>query len=123
GLQVHRVVRLREGIEELVNGDRLSRFVTHLEIAALEHLRHVVARRKTHPAVASERLEPLAVETRDGLLRIEDLEDLRLVCLRVCRNLLHRQRRARLRAAGWIPNERGERTNDVDDGMTEILEV
>ena len=82
GLEEDRVVGLRERIEKLVERDRLAALVALLEVAALEHLRDVVLRGEPHPAEAAKRLQPFAVEPHLGLLRIEDLEDLRLVGLR-----------------------------------------
>ena len=107
-LQEDRVVRLGERVEELVERDRLTGLEALLEVASFEHLRDAVLRREAHPAEAAERLEPLAVEAHLRLLRIEDLEDLRLVGLGVVLDLFRRQRRPRLRAAGRIPDERGE---------------
>ena len=58
GFEEHRVVRLRERIEELVHGDRLAGLVALLEVAALEHLRDVVARGQPDHALGAERAEP-----------------------------------------------------------------
>ena len=123
GNEVDRVVRLRQRIQELVHPDRLPALEALLEVAALQHLRHVVLRRQPDPSGAAQRLEPLAVEADLRLRRVEDLEDLRLVGLGVAVDLLLRQRRPRLRPAGRIADQRGERAHDVDHPMAEILEV
>ncbi len=117
------VVGLRERVEEFVHGYGLAGFVAFLEIAPLEHLCDVVLRREVDPAHAAERLQPFGVEAHDRLLRVEDLENLRLVSLGVPVDLLHRQRRPRLRAAGRIADQGRERADDIHNGVPEILEV
>ena len=101
----------------------LAGLVALLELAALEHLRDVVLRGEPHPAEAAKRFQPFAVEPHVGLVRIEDLEDLCLVRLRVLLDLFRRQRRACFRSAGWIANQRGEGADHVDDRVAEVLEV
>jgi hypothetical protein len=51
---------------------------------------------------------------RLGARRIEDLEDLLLVGLGVLRDLLGRERRARLRLAGGVADQGGEVANEED---------
>ena len=59
-----------------------------VEVLALEQLRHRVLRHQPHEIVGSERAHPAAVEIDHRLLRIENLENLRLVGLRVLLDLL-----------------------------------
>ena len=63
----HRVVRLRERIQELVHGDRLARLEALPELTPLEHLRDVVpgCELESRPSLPSG-LEPAAVELDDG---------------------------------------------------------
>ncbi len=113
--QRHGVVALRQRIQELVQRDGLPLFVPLLEVAPLEHLRHVVARRQPDPVDARERAQPAAVEVDDRRLGIEQLEDLRLVGLGVGRDRLRRQRRTRLRSPGRITDQPGEVADQEHD--------
>ena len=54
---------------------------------------------------------------------IENPEDLRLVRFGVRGDFLGRQRRPGLRSTGRIANQRRERADDVDHGVTEVLKV
>src|SRR5512145_1922999 len=96
---------------------------SRLEFPAFEHLGDVVLRRKPYPSIAAERLEPFVVETNLGLLRIEDLEDLRFVRVGVRVNFLARQRGTRFRSAGRIADQRGERAHHINDRVSQILKV
>ena len=121
--QRHRIERLHQRIQKLVDGDRLAGLVALLEIAALEHLRDVVVGGQLDEPVAAKRDQPAAVELHDGLLRIEQLEDLRLVGLGVALDLGRRQRRARLRSTRRVADHRREIADDEDHRVTQILEV
>jgi hypothetical protein len=103
GLEGHRVVSLRQRIEELVEGDRLARGPALLEIVALEDPRHRDLRGETNEALGAERREPAAVELDHGLLLVQDLERLRRVGLRVDLDLGPRQLRPRGLLAGGSP--------------------
>ena len=93
-----------------MNRDRLVSLVALGEVVALEHARHGVTpcdldqARGVHPA------EPPRVEIDASLLRVENLEDLRLVGLRICRDLFTCQRRPRGVAAGGVADHPGEVT-------------
>ena len=121
--EVDRVVRLRQRIEELVDRNRLAGLVPLLEVAPLEHLRHVVARSEPDQPVGAERAQPAGIEVDHGLVAIEDREDLRFVGLGVGRDFIDRQRRTRLGSAGRIANHSREVADDEDDAMPEILKV
>src|SRR5260370_1141397 len=66
----------------------------------LEHAGHVVGGGEPDEAVRAQRAQPLPVEADLRLRRVEDLEGLLLVGLGIALDLLARQGRARLRAAG-----------------------
>ena len=81
-LQRHRVVSLRQRIQELVDRDRLAALVALGEIVALQHARHRVPRRQLDHPVGAERREPFRIERDLGLLAVEDQEHLVRVGLR-----------------------------------------
>ena len=88
GLEGDGVVPLAERVEELVDGDRLARLVALGEVVALEELGDGVAPGEADEPVGAEGAEPAGVEVDDGRLRVEDLEDLRLVGLGVGEDLV-----------------------------------
>ena len=103
GLEDDRVVPLAERVEELVDGDRLPRLEALGEVVPLEELGDGVAPREADEPVGAEGAEPAGVEVDDGRLRVEDLEDLRLVGLGVREDLVASS------AAGASPSSRSGR--------------
>jgi hypothetical protein len=94
-----------------------------MELLALEHLRHCVFRHQPHKIIGCERAHPPPVEIDHGFLRIENLEHLRLVRLRILLDLLAAQRWTRSRAPRRIADHPGEIADQKDGGMPEILKV
>ena len=123
GLDRHRVVRLRHGIEELVQRDGLLRRVALGEVVALEDAGDGELARELEQVCEVELAEPLGVAAQLGLVGIEDLERLLDVGLRVRVDLLARERRAGRVAAGRVADERREVADDEDDGVPEVLEL
>ena len=103
--------------------DRLACFVALLELAPLQHARHVVGGGELHHLVGGERPEPLAVEAHLGLQRVEDLEHLLLVGLGVRLDLRPRERRPRLRAPGGVADHAREVADHEHHAVPEVLEV
>src|SRR5438045_1771222 len=99
------------------------RFESLFEVVALDHPRQRVFRGQLDHARRSELTEPFVVEADLGFLRIEDLEHLPLVRLRVREDFLVRQRRARDFLAGRIADHSGEVADDEDDAMSELLKM
>ena len=66
------------------------------ELAAFEHLRHVVPRSQLDEPRGAPALEPLAIRSRSVSGGIEQLEHLGRVGIGVARNLVASERRARL---------------------------
>ena len=123
GLKRDRVVALRDGIQQLVHGDRLLLLEALVEVLALQHLRDGELCRQPHKAFVAELAQPLAVEAHLGLVAVEDLEHLRLVGLGVLVDLLAAERRPRRRTSGRIADEPGEVADEKDDGVAHVLEV
>ena len=106
-----------------MNRDRLMRLEALLEIVALQHSRQRVLRGQLDHACRSELAQPLVVESDLGFLRIEDLENLSFVSLRVFEDLLVRQRRPRDLFPGRVPDHSREVADDEDDVMPELLKM
>ena len=123
GLERHRVVALRDGVEQLVHGDGLLFGEALVEVFALEHLRDRELGGQAHEAFVAELAQPLAVEADFGLVAVENLEDLRLVGFGVGVDLLAGERRARGDAARGIADEAGEVSDQEDDGVAHVLKV
>ena len=111
GLEGHRVVALRQRIEELVHGDRLALAVALGKIVALEHARDRVSGCEPDHAVGAERREPFRVVGDFGALTIEDEEHLVGVRPGVGGQLVGCQRRARDVAAGRVADHAGKIAN------------
>ena len=122
-LHRHRVVALRERVEELVDGDRLAGLVALGEVIALEHARHRVVRGQLHDLGGGEAAQPARVEVDARAGAVEDLEHLRLVGARVRLDLLGRQRRARGVAPRGVADHPGEVPDEERDVVPELLEL
>ena len=125
GLEEHRVVGLRERIEELVHGDRLAALVALPEIAALEHLRDVVARRQSNQPFGCRAASASALlKSTTVFAGIEDLEHLRLVGLGVRARSPPRVSGGRVfdRPVG-SPISAGEVADQEHHAVPEVLEV
>ena len=94
GLERHRVVALRDGVEQLVHGDGLLFGEALVEVLALEHLRDGELGGQAHEAFVAELVQPFAVEADFGFVAVENFEDLRLVGFGVGVDLLAGERRA-----------------------------
>src|SRR5450830_1021602 len=123
GCQRDGVVALAERVEQLVYGNGLSLAEALREVVALEEARDRVFRREADEAFGAEGREPLGVEGDARFLRVEDPEDLRLVCLRVREDLVLRELRARHFLAGGVADHSREVADQEDDRVPEALEV
>ena len=106
-----------------MHGDRLAGFQSLGEVLALQDARHRVARGEADHPFGAELVRPLGVEQDVGLLRVEDLERLLAVGLRVLQDLLARQRRPRLVLAGGIADHAREVADEELHPVAELLEV
>ena len=70
-----------------------------------------------------ERAHPAPVEVDHRLLRIENLEDLRLVRFRILLDLFAAERRARRRSPRRITDHAGEIANQKDGRVPQILKM
>src|SRR5262249_35454829 len=122
-LERHRVVALRQRIEELVDGDGLPLAVALREVLALEHPRDGVLGGEADNAIRSERREPFRTESDLGLCAIEYQKDLVGVGRGVSVELLSRERRARDVASRRIADHSREVANQKDDVMAEVLQL
>ena len=122
-LERHRIVSLRQRIEQFVNRDGRAFFVAFGEIVALQNARHRVSRTQADQVFEAQRLQPFTVVTDFGFYRIENLEQLRLVRLGVAVDLLARHRRARDVAAAGVADHGGGVADDEDHGVAQILEM
>ena len=77
-----------------------------MKVLALQHLRQRELRHQLHHVVVAQLIQPLGVVPNLRLYRIENLKNLRLISLRIRRNLRWRQRLPRHIAPGRIPNQR-----------------
>ena len=69
-----------------MHGDGNAFFESLGEVVALQNARHGVLGTQTNQIFKSKGLQPFAVESNLCLVRIEDLEDLRFVGLRITRD-------------------------------------
>ena len=89
-LEGHRVLSLRERVQELVQADRLALLVALREILPLKQLRDGRLGAKFDHAQRPQLNEPLAVEADLGHIRVQNLEHLLLVGFGVFENLVAR---------------------------------
>ena len=123
GFERHRIVALRDGIEQLVHGNRLLFLEALVEVFPLEHLRDRELCRQLYEAFVAKLAQPFAIEPHLGLVAVEDLEDLGLIGFGVLVDLLAAERRARRCASGRIADEPGEVADEENDSMTHVLKV
>jgi hypothetical protein len=121
-LEGDRVVRLHEGIEEFVRGDRIAGRVAFRKIVALEQPRHRVARAELHDLGRRHR-HPLAVEADFGARHVEHPPRLLDVGCGVALDLLAALRRTRLLAPRRIADSRGEIPDQEDRRVAQLLEA
>ena len=94
-----------------------------MEVVAFQDAGHREIREKLQERLHVQIENPLGVVAQHGLLRIEDLECLVNVGLRVLLNLLARELRARGVAPGRVPDERRAVADDECHLMPQILEL
>src|SRR5215472_11902220 len=94
-----------------------------MKVLALQQLRNRELRQQPHKIVRGKRAHPAAVEIDDGLLRIKNLEDLRLIGLRILVDLLSAQRRPGSRASARITDHSREIANQKNRRVPEILKM
>ena len=123
GPKGHRVVGLRDRVQELVQADGPPAGIAAREIFTLEHLRHREVGGFPDHALECERREPRRVELDSRPGHLQDLAELGAVRLGVRPDLVPRKRPARLGASRGISDHAGEIADDDDDLVAEILEV
>ncbi len=123
GLQGNRVVTLHQRVQELVDRDRLLAGEALGEVVPLEHARDGVLRGELDHARSAQGLAPLRVVANLGARRIEHLGGLRVVRPGVRLDLLARQRRAHVVAAGRVPDHRREVADEEDHLMPQVLHL
>ncbi len=106
-----------------MDGNRLVRLVTLVEVIALQHARHGVLRRKPDEVCRTELIHPGGIECHLGLGRIQNLEDLCFIGLGVVEHLLARKRGTGSTLAARIANHAGEVADQENHLMPEILEL
>src|SRR5437868_1850009 len=94
-----------------------------MKVVAFEHLRDRVLFAQAHEINCGKIRKPAHVEVDDRGLRIQDLEDLRLVSLRVLIDLIAVKRLARRRAAGGITDDAGEIADEKNHGVAQVLKM
>src|SRR5580658_10776405 len=94
-----------------------------MKLLAFEHLRDGVLGQEPHEIVRRERAHPAPVEVDHGLLRIENLEYLSFISLRILFHLLTAERRARGRTARRIADHAGEIADQKNGSVPEILKM
>src|SRR5262249_27269214 len=93
------------------------------EILSLQHLL------KCHPTVQANHIlirhgpEPISIANGLGSGRIENLESLLAICLRVKRHFFVGKVRTRRRAAAWVADHPGKIADDQNGLMPEVLEL
>src|SRR4029079_8429396 len=112
-----------ERIKEFVyrNGTLLR--ITLREVVALEHPRDRVLRRELDHSRSAELVAPRRVEHDLRAIFSKHLEDLRLVRLRVLRNLLRRERGTRRIASARVADQSGEIADEKHDVVPQVLEL
>ena len=106
-----------------MNGDGPVFSKTLCEIVALKNSGNRVAGSKTDEVRGSEFAKPVGVEFHDGLLGIQDLENLILIGLGIGLDLFLRERRPRDGTAGRIADAAGEVANEEHDGVSQFLKM
>src|SRR5580700_1439473 len=94
-----------------------------MKVLALQKLRNGVLRHQADEIVSGKVGKPAPVEVDHSFLRIENLENLRLVRFSVFLDLLASQRRTRGRAPRWIADHSGEVADQKDCRVPKILKV
>ncbi len=123
GFQRDRIVTLDDGIEQLVEEQRLLGCEALLEVVALEQAGDAQGRRDLDQLGNIQAVHPFAVEADFGELAIENLEGLLAIGIRVALDLVARQGLSRLGASGGIADHRGEVADQENDGVARILKV
>ncbi len=123
GFECYRVVSLHQRIEQFVQSDGFFFAKALVKVLALQQLRDRILRHQADEIIGSKLCEPAPIEVDHSLLRIENLEHLRFVCLGVLLNLLARERRPRGRASRGVADHPGEVADQKDCGVAEILKV
>ncbi len=123
GLERDRVISLHQRIQQLVHGNGLLVLKSFVKILALQQLRNRVLRHQADEIVGAKLPKPSPVEVDHSFLRIENLENLRLISFGIFLNLPARQRRPRGRASRGVTNHAGEITDQENCGVPEILKM
>ena len=122
-LQGDRVVTLHQGIDELMDRDRLIAFITFGKIVALQHLRDRMRGRQPDQIDRAELIHPSRVEHDLGLVRVQHFEYLLAIALRISQHLLARQGRARGVLARRVAYHAGKIADQKQRVMTQILQL
>ncbi|WDT80899.1 MAG: hypothetical protein MPW14_03725 [Candidatus Manganitrophus sp.] len=94
-----------------MDADRLQLLVSFLEIIPFKYPRDGVLRGQSDQSFRVHRPKPLAVKTNCGFLRVEHLEDLSFIGLRILEHLFSGQLFSRLGPSAWVPDHSGKITD------------
>ncbi len=119
----HRIVALRQRIQEFVHRNRRAVFQAFREIVAFQNAGHGILRAQADHVLELQLVEPLAIEADFGFARVQNFEDLSLVSLGVAIDIGARHRRPRDVAAGGVADHAGHIADQKNDGVTQILKV
>ena len=106
-----------------MHGDRLLLVKALMKILTLQQLRNGVLRHQSHEIVGRQSPHPAAIEIDHRLFRIENLEDLLFIRLRILLDLLAAERRPRHRPSRRVANHPGEVANQKNRRVPQILKV
>ena len=123
GVEGHGVVGLGEGVHQLVHRDRGVIAHALRKVVTLEQAGDGVLGREADNVLEAQGVEPFAVEADDGLLGIEDFEDLAAVGLGVAGDLFAGEGRAGDVAAGGVADTSGAVADDEDDFVAQVLKM
>ena len=118
-----RVIALHHRIQELVQTDRLFRFIALVKLIPLKHLRDGKVRRQSNRSLKPQLVEPFGIESYLGLIAIQNLENLRLVGFGILVDLLPSQRLARHISSGRVANQGGKVPDQKDHLMPKLLKM
>lgn len=106
-----------------MDSDGLIAGIALAKVIALQHPRNGVLRGKTNEVSRGQLVHPGGIEGYFGLGRVEDLEDLGLVRLRILQNLLARQGRTGNTFPTGVTNHPSEVADEEDHLMPQVLEL
>ena len=123
GLQRHRVVALHEGVEELMQVNRVALAIALAEVLAGQELLHGKMRGNVNQVAELERAQPLVVVADDRAFRVQHLEGLVRISLGIGHDLFKGHERAGLVLVAGVAHQAGERADEEDGRVAQVLEL